>query len=72
MLRPVRTLVPGDLAYLPVGDAVATLLHGGELREVPVASLRGWLDSLPDEDGEERAPLGRRTRRWRSTAVRTC
>jgi GNAT superfamily N-acetyltransferase len=53
VLRPVRTLGPGELAYLPVGAAVADLVHGGELREVPVASLRGWLDSLPEEDVEE-------------------
>jgi hypothetical protein len=53
VLRPVRTLGPGELAYLPVNAAVADLVHGGELREVPVASLRGWLDSLPEDDVEE-------------------
>lgn len=52
-LRPVRTLGPGELAYLPVGAEVADLAYEGDLREVPVASIRGWLDSLPEGDVEE-------------------
>jgi GNAT superfamily N-acetyltransferase len=52
-LRPVRTLGPGELAYLPVGAEVADVVHEGDLREVSVASLRGWLDSLPEDDVEE-------------------
>jgi hypothetical protein len=70
MLRPVRTLGPGELAYLPAGAEVADLVHGGELREVPVASLRGWLDSLPRRTSK-RAPSGRWTRCRCSTAART-
>ncbi|MFA9445993.1 N-acetyltransferase family protein [Egicoccus sp. AB-alg6-2] len=52
-LRPARTLGPGELAYLPAGAEVAEVVCGGELREVPVASIRGWLDWLPEGDVEE-------------------
>jgi GNAT superfamily N-acetyltransferase len=52
-LRPERTLGPGELAYLPVGVEVADIDGDGELREVPVVSLRGWLDSLPADDVDE-------------------
>jgi GNAT superfamily N-acetyltransferase len=52
-LRPVRTLGPGELAYLPVGAEVADLVSRGDLREVPIASLGGWLDSLPEADVDE-------------------
>jgi hypothetical protein len=52
-LRPVRTLGPGELAYLPVGAEMADVDYEGELREVPVASLGGWHDSLPEDDVDE-------------------
>lgn len=52
-LRPVHTLGPAELAYLPVGGEPADVRCDGQLREVRVASLRGWLSSLPDVDIEE-------------------
>lgn len=52
-LGPARTLGPGELAYLPVGAEVADPSPSNELREVPVASLRSWLNSLPEADVEE-------------------
>lgn len=53
-LRPARTLGPGELAYLPVGGDVPDLVHDGcDLREVPVGSIRGWFDSLPEPDVDE-------------------
>lgn len=52
-LRPARTLGPGELAYLSVGAEVADVGSNAELREVPVASIRGWLGSLPEDDIEE-------------------
>jgi GNAT superfamily N-acetyltransferase len=50
---PARTLGPGELAYLPVGARVADLDHVGDVREVAVASLGGWLDSLSADDVDE-------------------
>ena len=44
---------PGELAYLPKGGDVAALDGREEVREVSVASIRGWLDLLPDADVEE-------------------
>lgn len=52
-LHPADTLGPGELGYLPVGAEVADLDCDGELREVPVDSLRGWLASLPADDVDE-------------------
>jgi GNAT superfamily N-acetyltransferase len=53
VLGPAHTLGPAELAYLPVGARVADLHHVGDLREVAVASLRGWLESLPADDVAE-------------------
>ena len=47
------TLGPGELAYLPKGDEL-TELDGHEVgREPSVASIRGWLDPLPNADVDE-------------------
>lgn len=57
VLRPARTLGPGEVFYLPVGGdvdgEVATIEVGGEVEEVPVTSIADWLALLPAEDVEE-------------------
>jgi len=53
LLQPVRTLGPGELAYLPAGAEVADVSGEDDLCEVPVASLAGWLNALPADEVEE-------------------
>lgn len=54
-VRLARSLGPAQLAYLPVGGQVAELDPGEAMREVSVASIGGWLDSLPETDVDESA-----------------
>jgi GNAT superfamily N-acetyltransferase len=51
--RLVGTRGPAKLAYLPEGGEIAELDRGEPVREVSVVSIRGWLDSLPEEDVHE-------------------
>lgn len=52
-LEPSRTLGPGQLAYLPPDADVPVREHGEELEEARVATIRDWLESLPQDDVAE-------------------
>lgn len=57
-LRPVRTLGPGELAYLPTAAALEpphAAPAGVAIREARVASIAQWLEALPADDVEESA-----------------